>query len=80
MGLEGFAHRATKVRKSGGKVGEGKQALPKHILDKLSSKWEMIMTAQTGLKTYSDLREAIYKAYPEYYEEEKLMKYFKSPL
>mmetsp|Transcript_9409 Transcript_9409/g.15221 ORF Transcript_9409/g.15221 Transcript_9409/m.15221 type:complete len:272 (-) Transcript_9409:255-1070(-) len=77
IGLEGYKHRATKVRKSGGKVGEGKAALSEPILKRLREKWESIIESKTKLKTYEELCEDVRKSLPEYYDTKKLAAHFK---
>mmetsp|Transcript_31174 Transcript_31174/g.58097 ORF Transcript_31174/g.58097 Transcript_31174/m.58097 type:complete len:367 (-) Transcript_31174:131-1231(-) len=67
MGLANATHKATKVRKSGGKVGEGKKSIPPSILKLLTEKWKNIVEKQTGIASYEELKKAYKALHPEFY-------------
>jgi hypothetical protein len=76
LGLKYYEHRATKVRKTGGQVGQAKKQLPAHIHEILADKWEQCFAKQTGVKTYAAVRTAYKQQNPAFYDDMKLLNYF----
>ena len=48
-----------RVRKDGGKSGEGKEKLPPEIQQKIDQLWQEIVTAKLGFKDLDEMRAAI---------------------
>ena len=47
-----------RVRKDGGKSGEGKQKLPVEVQQRIDQTWQEIVTAKLGFKDLKEMREA----------------------
>lgn len=76
IGIQFYTYRASKVRKGGGKVGQGKVALPDDIRKRLEDKWATVFESKTGIRDYQALRAAYAKCKPEYYDDAKLNAFF----
>ena len=48
----------SRVRKDGGKSGEGKQKLPGEVQQRIDQKWQEIVTAKLGFQDLKEMREA----------------------
>ena len=47
-----------RVRKDGGKSGEGKQKLPIEIQQRIDQMWQEIVTSKLGFQNLQEMREA----------------------
>lgn len=54
-----FSKQGGVVRKRGGRVGEGKEALPAEILRQLNELWAKRVAPRTGLATFEDMLKAL---------------------